>query len=78
LLANLVKGLTTRQDISYWKKTMISNHGDKCGVCGGNLSVAKPVLMGPKKGQMQRICSKCGHIKYTGAPAPATQPQSQH
>jgi hypothetical protein len=54
---------------------MIGHHGDKCGHCNGNLSEPKPVISGPRKGQMQRICGKCGHIKYLGAPSP--QPQAQ-
>ena len=50
------------------------NHGEKCTHCNGHLSEAKPVLMGPRKGQTQKICTKCGHIKYEGAP---TQPANQ-
>ena len=54
------------------------NHGERCTHCGGNLSDARPVTMGPRKGQMQRICSKCGHIKYEACAAqPAMQPQQQ-
>jgi len=49
------------------------NQGDKCTHCGGKMSEPKPVLSGPRKGHMQRICTKCNHIKYI---APAPQPQN--
>jgi rRNA maturation protein Nop10 len=52
---------------------MIS-HGEKCSHCGGHLSDPKPVKDGPRKGQTQKICSKCGHIKYIAA---AAQPTAQ-
>lgn len=50
------------------------NHGEKCTHCGGLLSETKQVLDGPRRGQTQRVCTKCGHIKYMGASA---QPQAQ-
>jgi hypothetical protein len=40
------------------------NHGEKCSHCNGHVSEPKPVLAGPRKGQMQAICTKCGHIHY--------------
>jgi len=51
------------------------NHGAKCTHCGGLMSEAKAVLDGPRKGHMQKICTKCGHIHYMAGENPQLQPQ---
>ncbi len=60
---------------------MIS-HGLKCKMCNGKMTAPKPVLEGPKAGQMRTFCTKCGHIQYlaaTDAPQPPPQPEGpQH
>jgi RNase P subunit RPR2 len=43
------------------------NHGEKCKHCDGPLTEPKPVSEGPRKGQTQAVCSKCGHINYLSA-----------
>ncbi len=51
---------------------MIS-HGEKCGLCRGNMSAPKPVTEGPRAGQTRTFCIKCGHIQYHAAPEPPPQ-----
>lgn len=51
------------------------HHEERCSHCGGTFNAARPVVSGSKIGQMQRICSKCGHIKYELA---TPQPQAEH
>ena len=47
------------------------NHGESCNHCGGQLSEPKPIGAGPRKGQTQVVCTKCGHITYQPSdPAP--------
>lgn len=38
------------------------------------MSAPKPVIEGPKKGQMRRFCVKCGHMEYEPAKA-APEPE---
>lgn len=45
----------------------MSNHRENCKHCGGPVSEPKPVNSGPRKGQDQTICTKCGHINYVPA-----------
>ena len=45
----------------------MSNHKEKCKHCDGVLSEPKPVSAGPRKGQTQTVCTKCGHINYLPA-----------
>ena len=54
---------------------MIS-HGKQCTHCGGNMSLPKPVVTGPRKGQTQSICAKCGHIDYRAEAQPANPADS--
>lgn len=57
---------------------MIST-GEKCTMCHGPMSDAKPAVEGPKKGLARKICKKCGHIKYLPAePHPLGQPPPRY
>ena len=42
----------------------MSNHGKTCKHCGASMSEPKPVNTGPRKGQTQTVCTKCGHVDY--------------
>jgi hypothetical protein len=46
---------------------MIIKDGDKCHLCSGKMSKAKPITDGPKKGQNRKYCLQCGHIVILGA-----------
>jgi hypothetical protein len=51
---------------------MIS-HGDNCSHCRGKMSSPKPIVDGPRAGQLRVFCTKCGHIEFRledGSPAP--------
>jgi hypothetical protein len=51
-------------------------HGERCRHCGGEMSAAKQVVDGPKKGQTRKYCLKCGHIEFLAQPG--SPPQQQH
>ena len=38
-----------------------------CKHCGESMSEPKPISTGPRKGQTQTVCTKCGHIDYLAA-----------
>jgi hypothetical protein len=45
----------------------MSNHDKTCNHCGGRVSEPKPIITGPRKGQTQSVCTKCGHANYLAA-----------
>jgi len=42
----------------------MNNHGRTCKHCGASMSDPKPIYTGPRKGQTQIVCTKCGHVDY--------------
>ena len=38
-----------------------------CKHCGESMSEPKPIRTGPRKGQTQAVCTKCGHADYLAA-----------
>ena len=45
----------------------MNNHGNICRHCGASMSEPKPIRTGPRKGQTQAVCTKCGHADYLAA-----------
>ncbi len=45
----------------------MNNHGKICKHCGASMSGPKPISTGPRKGQTQTVCTKCGHTDYLAA-----------
>ncbi len=45
----------------------MSNHSKICKHCSAAMSEPKPVITGPRKGQTQAVCTKCGHADYLAA-----------
>ena len=45
----------------------MNNHGKICKHCSASMSEPKPISTGPRKGQTQAVCTKCGHADYLGA-----------
>lgn len=53
---------------------MLAND-NQCRHCGGRMTEPKPVPAGLRAGQTRRICLKCGHTEYYGAPAGTLPPE---
>lgn len=45
----------------------MNNHSKSCAHCGARVSEPKPIITGPRKGQTQTVCTKCGHANYLAA-----------
>jgi len=39
----------------------MNNNENRCNHCGARVSEPKPINTGPRKGQTQTVCTKCGH-----------------
>ena len=42
----------------------MNNQKNTCKHCGAAVSEPKPIGTGPRKGQTQEVCTKCGHANY--------------